>query len=327
VQEHHPLAGRRIGALLGLLSVLAIGAALMMAPHVPSSAFFVGLLLELLSTVASVSLFWKDFAAVVCLTERVSEVTQEAYLGIVAILIGAFLAAYIGYCFWPRAAPLKFYASTPQTADYPPGTDVAGIKWKPYYTDLRVNVSNPTLRDYVQFDATIRTDLIILQIVEATGVANCKIIAYPNDPDAPHNFMMVDGSLLITSRHGRTQIPLLLNPGSFASESYRLLCDQIPRESSLEFIVAIATLAKPHDPQTFDGFFIGLHNPSWVILKARYEADERPRSVTFEQCINGPCVDMPYFLSTSDHAMGFAVAIYGILVLACAATALIAAVL
>jgi hypothetical protein len=263
-EEQHPLTSPRITALFELIALFwAVGVVLMMWSHLPPLAFFIGLCVGVGCSLASLSLFWSDLLATIYHTKRHGELTKEAHIGFGIILFSIFLTAYIAYYSWPRPAPLTLFAATPQAAAYLPDTNVAGIKWKSSYSDLRLNISNPTSRDYLQLDATVRTDLIIMEVAQITGIANCKVIPYPNDPDAPHKFMLVDGSILISSpRRPRLEIPLLLGPGPFPSESYRLLCNRLPPQSSLQFVFAVATVASPHDPQTFEGFFIGLHNPS-----------------------------------------------------------------
>ena len=90
-------------------------------------------------------------------------------IGIVTILLLFTTAFSLGIVF--VKAPLDVSAFV-TAAEYPTGTSIAGIPWKPQFTELQVRIDNPSDRNYEDVNLLIRPMSAIVAIAQVTSVPN-----------------------------------------------------------------------------------------------------------------------------------------------------------
>jgi hypothetical protein len=101
---------------------------------------------------------------------------RRLHLYISVILSVIYLAAvFVASETWVfRAAPIEIFA-TSSLPVYGPGTKIAGIDWRSYYSDLDLFIKNTSAIDYDNFDAEVSTDLVIADLRELDGLrANAR---------------------------------------------------------------------------------------------------------------------------------------------------------
>ncbi|MFA5786969.1 MAG: hypothetical protein WDA71_08340 [Actinomycetota bacterium] len=135
-------------------------------------------------------------------------------------------------------APIKVVAST-DSAVYPEGMEIAGIKWIPEYTKLRVGLINTTRdTDYKDIDFTIEPDKPIAKIGQLSSVPGVSFLGDIGKDTVDIGGRLVTHAELIIkfSDNSVRNIPV----NQLLARSYRVRCESIPRGSSLELVLAIA---------------------------------------------------------------------------------------
>lgn len=193
-------------------------------------------------------------------------------------------------------------------AEYPAGTAIAGIDWKPQFTEVQLWVSNPTDRGYEDINLVIRPSVAIAKIAQATNVPNVSF----EDKNA-QTLRMMDIDL---GTGKSTAIPLVL----LATDAgYRMRCPYLAPKTEIRIEIALADikwnpspelsqLPKPQqmlDPNyvlrdKFDDFstywfghpYGDVYAPrptssDWMKIEGEYVAVERKRTISKKLEIGG----------------------------------------
>ena len=73
------------------------------------------------------------------------------------------------------AAPLRINAVC-HSSHYPSGTELDGIKWQPYFSDLRFIVSNDSDADYEDLDIELKPDMAVADIKQEDDTPNVSFV-------------------------------------------------------------------------------------------------------------------------------------------------------
>lgn len=140
-------------------------------------------------------------------------------------------------------------------ANYPEGTNLSGITWRPGLSRLLVSFQNLTDRDFSGVDLTIQTNEAIVQIAQQTTIPCVQI-----------------DELVVTVTDSANLFSKL---GSIEPRRFR--CSEIPAKATVQFIVALANLddlmkfmldPKVTKGATINGFFGPKKKPQWVNVDA-----------------------------------------------------------
>jgi hypothetical protein len=214
-----------------------------------------------------------------------------------------FIALMTGFSFGVVfvKAPLEIVAFVTD-AEYPPGKTVAGIGWRPEFTELQVWITNRSERNYDDVSILLRPSSPIAVIGQITNVPNVSF-------EDSNNFglRLTD----INPRTGtKTVIPLVL----LATDAgYRMRCPHLPAGTPIQIVIALAdnkwnpsreSSARPIEDRARDKDFIfrirGFDDYStywyghpegdvyaprptstdWVKVQGEYTAAQRTRSVS-----------------------------------------------
>jgi hypothetical protein len=139
--------------------------------------------------------------------------------GVLAIAILAASFSW-GIVFVNAPLPISTFVTN---AEYPAGTSIAGISWKPQFTELQVWIDNPTERNYEDLNLVIRPLLPVAAIAQLTDVPNVSFEDGRGEV----------GRLTEKS----TVIPLVL----LATDAgYRMRCPHLPARTEIKVVLAIA---------------------------------------------------------------------------------------
>jgi hypothetical protein len=176
---------------------------------------------------------------------------------------------------------------------YPDGENIAGIKWQPYFADLRIRLDNRTPYDFTNLDVLIETDLTIAKMGQISTLPNCEM-----EPSTQLSIdAWIDGE---DSEHHPMSIPIVpdtTGPLGAPASVYRLRCETLPRYFNSEFVAAIVAMNPAINGQLPKTLFATPHAPTWVIEDVRYEAANRERTRRVAQCFSGDCLDMPSIIT------------------------------
>jgi len=119
-----------------------------------------------------------------------------------------------------------------QGTGYPIGFRADGIVWYPQYTDLRVNIANPTDIEYQDLDITISFDdgTAVFQYAEITSVPN---VYFPRNPD-----QVIKGDPVITEKDANGNPFTVPNTALPGTEDLRVHADKLASHSTLQFVLA-----------------------------------------------------------------------------------------
>lgn len=153
------------------------------------------------------------------------------YKGAASCFFLVLLAVFLKYVvFLP--SPLVITARD-YNGDYEDGRKIAGIAWKPKYSDLRVVFSNPTDRDYEHIDVVVGAGMYIADAKPSTnmpGVSVFKTSAGPDNVTVPRK----DSSGHVTYEPEENVL--------FVSGGVKVICDKLPRGTSFEIVLALVTI-------------------------------------------------------------------------------------
>jgi hypothetical protein len=197
-------------------------------------------------------------------------------------------------------APLEVFSSS-GVVKYGPGSTLHGIEWLPRYSQLTVDIHNPTSTDYDNFDAQLTTDLVINRLVQASGLGECRVDAVHGAGEPPHwQHMHNDQPVgpIDDASWGYEVVPYDKNgnpvaPFAGADWTYRIRCDKIPANSHLVLFGALVVVnehvyAKPPCLAPCPWPFFDPPKPSkWVTLVAEFQTSGRRRTRTLVRCGTG----------------------------------------
>jgi hypothetical protein len=129
-------------------------------------------------------------------------------------------------------------------AEYPPDYSVGGIKWRPEFTELNVEVHNPTSRSYYDLDLLVRTNMPIVAITQTSDLSDVLIESF-HGPSLRQ--ILVSGST-----GSKKANPLVLVA---TDAGYKVYCGKLPGHKTLKLVVAIADIRwnpSPPQPQRYD---------------------------------------------------------------------------
>lgn len=148
----------------------------------------------------------------------------------VGILVVLGLLSLFRWGFVMAKDPLVVRASC-ITGEYDPGTVIAGIKWRPEYSDTRVLFKNDTDNNYQDLDVVINTDQFISASTETTLIG-CKVF----NTDTGQDTVTMP---VIDKKTGRKHI-LSQDKMSFFSGGIHVMCDKLPKHNYAEILLAVA---------------------------------------------------------------------------------------
>lgn len=116
-------------------------------------------------------------------------------------------------------------------AEYPAGEVIAGIKWRPEFTELQVRISNPSGRPYDDLNIVIRPTSAVAAIAQDTNIPDVSFedkngfIAHLIDTD------------LIHEKSTAIHLDLLATDAG-----YRVRCGHLPAHTTIRVIMALADI-------------------------------------------------------------------------------------
>jgi hypothetical protein len=182
--------------------------------------------------------------------------------------------------------------------EYGPGSKLHDIDWLPRYSQLRVDINNPTSTDYDSFDAQLTTDLVINHLVQVGGLSQCEIegihgINEPahwqhmqrNQPVGPIDDPLSEYQVIPRDKNGNAIVPFM---GS--DWTYRIRCDKIAAHNRLQLFGALVVI----NPHAYEcqapcpwPFFDSPKPAQWVTLVAEFFTSGRKRRRTVAKCKTG----------------------------------------
>ena len=176
----------------------------------------------------------------------------KAIIGLVIIsVIGAF-SHYIVFFYPTPDVKCSWFK-----ADYPTGSNIDGLTWRPGLSKVIVTFRNTTQRDYIDLDLSISTNEAVVGIVQKTSI-----------PCMP----LQENPVTISDSMSNVWLPL----GIVGTERFR--CPNLPRHSSIQFVLAIANiddLLKGAPPPSLFG---PKRKPQWVTVTGAYRVTYHPYS-------------------------------------------------
>jgi hypothetical protein len=171
------------------------------------------------------------------------------------------------------AAPLLFPATANKGDKYPVGFDLAGIKWQKSYSDVRIDLRNPTSHDYKNVDLSIYTDLQIAQVGQITDIPNVSYF--------PQSTLEAQVNLEGKDKRGhKTSIPVVPQKGMAQSNQiYRVLIDKLPKKSTVKLVLAVVRINPMVNGKMPQTLFSADSVPAWIAVKGDYMAIGRERHV------------------------------------------------
>jgi hypothetical protein len=169
------------------------------------------------------------------------------YLGLTVLLVDSLLekcgpiikgALIVGVVFLSATFTVGFVwldarldiSSTSALANYPEGTDVYGIKWKPHYSELKVGFYNPTSRDYDDLDVLIRP-------VGVMTIAIAQVGTFP--PCSWGRTVLTSATTRSTETDGDRRMEL-----SGSTVPFRVRCPKLPKDATLQVVIATRGIPK-----------------------------------------------------------------------------------
>ena len=213
---------------------------------------------------SSPGLFWwaagfiyAGFAALIMDILCESDIHKWFRRGGLLLLIGLALVFSFGIVFYK--APIQIIA-TSYGGKYKSGELVYGILWDDGMSDLRVDMNNPSERDYNHLDLTIVTvKAFIRDQKQITNIPGVILIPMAHEL----HFKFLDKS-------GETKEEK--NYSNVAHDGLRVLCDRLPKKSGISLILATSTM-NPAVPIDRNGIYIVTWDfappfPIWIKARA-----------------------------------------------------------
>jgi hypothetical protein len=179
-------------------------------------------------------------------------------------------------------APLKV-ASISYEGLYKAGDSVYGITWDETMSDTRIDISNPTSRDYDHLDVTVTLDFPF-EIRDQKQITNIPGVTFLPASHEAH--------MELTDKDGNVTQEQNLPPSRRAYSQLRILCDRFPQHATVGLILAVSkpnpVELKTMKPQ--DGVVVTHENspiyehwvrarPNTVQIVGGYSAINRPYKI------------------------------------------------
>lgn len=226
-----------------------------------------GLLLGIAAMIFPV-LFWSGIALFIVSGVIWSlDVWAERYSIGSKLTLQLFIVSIVALVMWR----IVFFPADPQISaawaksDYKPGTNINGLEWHKGLSELRVFISNPTDRDFSDFDFSIITKESVFEVSQATSIPCNRI----NDD----NVITFHDSANDVFEHAPSTEPI------------RFRCDKLPGGASMNFVLSLANdddlRRGVSNGDLSDGMFSQLgpkRKPPRIIVSAKYSVLLRPHS-------------------------------------------------
>jgi len=124
-------------------------------------------------------------------------------------------------------------------AEYPAGTVIAGIQWRPEFTEVQVWLGNNTDKNYDDIDVVLRPSMPIAAIGQTS---NFPGVSFEDKNGISVRLMDID----LGAGQKATAIPMVL----LATDAgYRIRCPHLPAHSTLKITIALADIKWNPRPQ------------------------------------------------------------------------------
>jgi hypothetical protein len=230
--------------------------------------------------------------------------TRKRKLCTVAVILA--LAALFSWIYVFVPAPLDLNARATD-GEFPAGTVISGISWKPEFTKLEVDISNPTDRSYEDLNLVLRPTTAVAEIAQSTNISDVTF------EDRLH---LNQDLLNINPETGmRRAIPLVIVA---TDAGYRVRCGRLSAHQDLRIVLALVDVKwnpSPKDPNgklyeqardpnyilrikmsDYSTYWLGYKDgdhfsarpvPDWMSIEGTYLAAHRLRTVSQKVTIGG----------------------------------------
>jgi hypothetical protein len=197
------------------------------------SAGIVSLAIAVVGLMQGPEYFWLSvglvyFALVVWSLDVFFEPWPRPWMRWPALGFVALLAVLVSWLWVFVSAPLGV-SSVAVAAEYPAGTSIGGIKWRPEFTETQVRIANPSARTYSDIDLVVTVDFPVAAISQLSTVPD---VSFENALAMSITQMVID-----ESNGNRRANPLVL----LATDAgYRIRCGRLLPKSTLHLVLAVA---------------------------------------------------------------------------------------
>jgi hypothetical protein len=285
-ERAHLLEGVRLGVLLGVLfASWGVGVFLMIAEF-----YFMGLFLAATSIVFSIWLFSSEISGLLRSEQVVP--TSELKIAVLAIVFEIAALAYVGWELWPQASPLLISAEV-GPGNYPENEPMGEIRWHPArYAAARVRVTNDSSDDYTSVVLIVHSELLIEEMTEETGTADCSILPDEDLSKMGHMgpYVVSKFELKLNGANGKQYLAPIPEDTPWPKhliapdKDYRIACDRVSGRRAFVLLAAIINPGPKLNPLNPP------RPPHWIDVTAKYIANGRrlTEEIGFD-CANGPC--------------------------------------
>jgi hypothetical protein len=155
--------------------------------------------------------------------------------------------------------PLPIFAMATD-GEYPSGTEIAGIKWIPEFTELNIDIENPKDRAYEDLNLLIRPNEAVAAIAQTSGISDVSFEDKNN-----LSFHVLDSNL---DTGNSTAVPFEL----LATDAgYKVRCGRLGPHTHLKIVMAIADIKWDPSPKTPDIPIDQIVRDSREIIKYRFD--------------------------------------------------------
>jgi len=151
-------------------------------------------------------------------------------LRVIGIAIAVIMTAAFSWGIVFVPAPLPIYALMTD-GEYPAGTIISGIPWKPQFTELQVEIKNPTDRAYEDVSLVIRPTEAIAAIVQKSAIPEVTF------EDSNSMAMFLLDKELSTGKSRAVPVVLIATDAG-----YRMRCSRLPANSTIQVEIALTDI-------------------------------------------------------------------------------------
>ncbi len=126
------------------------------------------------------------------------------------------------------SAPLNFFALSTRV-EYEPGTTIAGISWRPYFSEMDVSITNPTERNYEDLELVITPDHPVAAIGQ---LSNLTDVSFEDNYGVSERATIRD----LSKQYAVALVLLATDAG------YKIHCGRIPPRSNLKLAMALVAI-------------------------------------------------------------------------------------
>jgi hypothetical protein len=178
--------------------------------------------------------------------------TKVTISGIILLVVIAFSWRIV---FLDAPLPIAAFSTS---GEYPIGTVISGIAWRPQFTELDMDIRDPTDRPYEDLNLVVRPDSAIAAIAQATGLYG---VSFEDKNGVTTHLVDFD------TRTGNSKaVPLVLVA---TDAGYKVRCGHLPAQSSLKIVMALTDIKwNPTPPVDFEESF---KDPNYML---RFKFDD-----------------------------------------------------